>query len=41
MKEVRIGASPETVFAFFTDPEKLTRWLYDGATVDPRPGGVN
>lgn len=41
VKEVRIGASPETVFGFFTDPEKLTRWLCEEATVDPRPGGVN
>jgi uncharacterized protein YndB with AHSA1/START domain len=41
VKEVRIGASPETVFSFFTDPEKLSRWLCDSATVDPRPGGVN
>jgi uncharacterized protein YndB with AHSA1/START domain len=38
--ERQIDASPETVFAFFTDPEKLTRWLADEATVDPRPGGV-
>jgi uncharacterized protein YndB with AHSA1/START domain len=41
VKEMRIDASPETVFAFFTEPEKLTRWLCDEATVDPRPGGVN
>ena len=41
MKEMRIRASPETVFAFFTEPEKLTRWQCDEATVDPRPGGVN
>jgi uncharacterized protein YndB with AHSA1/START domain len=38
--ERQIDASPETVFAFFTDPEKLTRWLAVEATVDPRPGGV-
>jgi uncharacterized protein YndB with AHSA1/START domain len=38
--ERQIDASPETVFAFFTDPEKLTRWLASEATVDPRPGGV-
>lgn len=29
------------MFAFFTDPEKLTRWLCEEATVDPRPDGVN
>jgi uncharacterized protein YndB with AHSA1/START domain len=38
--ERQIDASPETVFAFFTDPEKLTRWLCEEATVDPRPGGI-
>lgn len=41
VKEIRIDASSETVFAFFTEPEKLTRWLCDETTVDPRPGGVN
>jgi uncharacterized protein YndB with AHSA1/START domain len=38
--ERQIEASPETMFAFFTDPEKLTRWLAVEATLDPRPGGV-
>jgi uncharacterized protein YndB with AHSA1/START domain len=38
--ERQIDASPETVFMFFTDPEKLTRWLAAEATLDPRPGGV-
>jgi uncharacterized protein YndB with AHSA1/START domain len=41
VKEVRIDASPETVFAFFTEPDKLTRWLASEATLDPRPGGIN
>ena len=38
--ERQIDASPETVFAFFTDPDKLARWLCVEATVDPRAGGV-
>jgi uncharacterized protein YndB with AHSA1/START domain len=41
VKEVRVDASPETVFAFFTEPDKLTRWLASEATLDPRPGGIN
>jgi uncharacterized protein YndB with AHSA1/START domain len=41
VKEVRIDASPETVFPFFTEPDKLTRWLCKEAVVDPRPGGIN
>lgn len=39
-REVLIEADPETVFAFFTDPEKMVRWLGVSATLDPRPGGV-
>lgn len=38
--EVRIEASPETVFEFFTDPEKMNRWKGSTAVLDPRPGGV-
>jgi uncharacterized protein YndB with AHSA1/START domain len=41
VKAIRIDASPETVFGFFTEPEKPTRWLCSEATLDPRPGGVN
>jgi uncharacterized protein YndB with AHSA1/START domain len=41
VREIQIEASPETVFGFFTEPEKLTRWLAEEATLDPRPGGVN
>ena len=41
VREIHIDASPETVFAFFTEPDKLTRWLAEEATTDPRPGGIN
>jgi uncharacterized protein YndB with AHSA1/START domain len=40
VREIHIRATPETVFEFFTDPGKLTRWLATEATLDPRPGGV-
>jgi uncharacterized protein YndB with AHSA1/START domain len=40
IREIEIDARPETVFEFFVDPEKLTRWLAVAATLDPRPGGV-
>jgi uncharacterized protein YndB with AHSA1/START domain/DNA-binding transcriptional ArsR family regulator len=40
VKEIRIDAAPETVFEFFTDPAKLTRWLATEASLDPRPGGI-
>jgi uncharacterized protein YndB with AHSA1/START domain len=39
-REVRIDASPETVFDFFTDPAKMVQWKGAEATLDPRPGGV-
>ena len=38
--EVRIEASPETVFPFFTDPDKMCRWMGMSANLDARPGGV-
>lgn len=37
---ILIQARPETVFAYFTDPEKLVRWKGVKATLDPRPGGI-
>jgi uncharacterized protein YndB with AHSA1/START domain len=39
-RELRVEAEPEVVFSFFTDPEKMVRWMGIGATLDPRPGGV-
>lgn len=38
--EVRIAARPETVFSFFTDPAKMTRWKGISATLEPRNDGV-
>jgi uncharacterized protein YndB with AHSA1/START domain len=37
--EVRIAASPETVFDFFTDPDLMVQWMGRTAQLDPRPGG--
>lgn len=39
-REIQIAASPETIFAFFTDPSKLICWKGIKATLDPQPGGV-
>jgi uncharacterized protein YndB with AHSA1/START domain len=38
--EVRVAARPETVFAYFTDPARMVRWMGAEALLDPRPGGV-
>ncbi len=40
VREIDIEAAPETVFAFFIEPDKLTRWLATTATLEPRPGGA-
>ena len=37
--ETRIAASPETVFDFFTDPDRMVQWMGRSAELDPRPGG--
>jgi uncharacterized protein YndB with AHSA1/START domain len=38
--EIRIDASPETVFEFFTDPEKMKQWKGVEAELDPRSCGI-
>jgi uncharacterized protein YndB with AHSA1/START domain len=40
VREVRIAASPDEVFPYFTDPEKMIVWKAVEATLDPRPGGI-
>ena len=39
-RELTIEADPATVFAFFTDPQRLVRWIGASATLDVRPGGL-
>jgi uncharacterized protein YndB with AHSA1/START domain len=36
---MRIKATPETIFPFFTDPEKMIQWKGASADLDPTPGG--
>jgi uncharacterized protein YndB with AHSA1/START domain len=36
---IRIGARPEDVFPYLTDPALITMWMGDWAALDPRPGG--
>jgi uncharacterized protein YndB with AHSA1/START domain len=38
-RELRIAAKPETVFAFWTDPLKMAKWMGRDIRLDPRPGG--
>ncbi len=37
--ETRIAASPETVFDFFVDPDKMIQWMGRSARLEPRAGG--
>jgi len=39
-RQVRIEARPETVYSFFTEPEKLLRWKGVEADLEPRPDGL-
>lgn len=36
---VRIAAAPETVWAFWTEPERLAQWWGTGTDVDVQAGG--
>jgi uncharacterized protein YndB with AHSA1/START domain len=36
---VHVEAQPERVFAYFTDPEAIVRWMGDYALLDATPGG--
>nr|WP_308637416.1 SRPBCC family protein [Paenibacillus silvisoli] len=38
-KQIFIECRPETLFSFFTDPEKLVRWMGRHVLLDPSIGG--
>ena len=38
-RTIHIAARPETVFAFFIDPQKMRQWKGINATLMPYPGG--
>jgi uncharacterized protein YndB with AHSA1/START domain len=39
-RTLTIEASPETVWEFFVDPEKMTRWMGVEAAAEPQPAGL-
>jgi uncharacterized protein YndB with AHSA1/START domain len=39
-RTLSIDATPETVWEFFVDPEKLMRWKGINADLEPQPGGI-
>lgn len=38
-REIRIEASPETVFNLLTDPNRIPLWMGRSAVFEPHPGG--
>ena len=38
-REVVVDAPPEVVFAYFTEPERMQRWMGVSVDLAPRPGG--
>ncbi|MFL5796968.1 MAG: SRPBCC domain-containing protein [Actinomycetota bacterium] len=40
VREIRIAATPEAVFPFFTDPALYVRWMGRSAQLQPEPGGT-
>src|SRR5262249_45311129 len=39
-REVRIAASPATVFALLTEPQQMVKWLAELVEADAQPGGT-
>jgi uncharacterized protein YndB with AHSA1/START domain len=39
-REILIDATPDTIWPFLTEPDKLVQWHGTVAELDPRPGGV-
>jgi uncharacterized protein YndB with AHSA1/START domain len=39
-RTLSVDASPETVWEFLVDPEKLMRWKGINADIDPQPRGI-
>ncbi len=39
-REIRIEASPETIYEFLVDPDRMIQWMGRKAELDPRPGGI-
>jgi len=37
---LRISAKPETVWRYWTDPQRICDWWGEAAELDPRPGGA-
>lgn len=39
-REISVEASPETIYEFLIDPERMIQWMGRKAELDPRPGGI-
>ena len=39
-RELRIAASPEVVYEFFVEPDRMIQWMGRKAELEPQPGGI-
>jgi uncharacterized protein YndB with AHSA1/START domain len=39
-REITVAAPPETVFPYFTDADRMTRWMGTEAELEATPGGI-
>lgn len=37
---IYVGAPPDIVFSYFTDPVRYTEWMGSSAKLEPTPGGI-
>lgn len=40
VREIMVDATPDTIWPFLVDAEKMTSWMGTEADLDPRPGGT-
>ena len=40
VREIMIEVTPETIWPFLTEPDRLVGWHGTVAEIDPRPGGI-
>ena len=40
IREVWVAAKPETIFPFFTEADKIVKWMGVSAEIEARPGGI-
>lgn len=39
-REIKVDATPETIFGYLVEPDKMPLWMGSEAELDPRAGGI-